>query len=194
LLEEFPKPAGIRWYRLGKEIGAPARRIGEIVKGDRAITADTDSRLCRFFDLCNGKELRAELEASGHRFRTKTDVEAILHLYEDNGIDCVKRLRCMFAFALWDSRHRSLMLARDRLGIKPLFYHLHRTGIAFGSEIKSILLSEAINPLIDPLALDDLMTLGLFPLCVCSIFSPRAGVQDLPTISFFDIMVYPTGQ
>jgi len=94
--------------------------------------------------VCNGEiynfeELRAKLVARGHRFRTGSDVETIVHLYEEHGARCVERLRGMFAFAIWDERARQLLLARDRLGIKPLYYADRGNEIVFASELKPIL-------------------------------------------------------
>jgi len=94
--------------------------------------------------VCNGEiynhpDLRPALEARGHRYTTRSDTETILHLYEEEGERCVERLRGMFAFALWDRRRRRLLLARDRLGIKPLYYARTGKGLLFASEIKAIL-------------------------------------------------------
>ena len=90
-------------------------------------------------EIYNFPELRRELEARGHKFYTNSDTEMIVHLYEEMGPDCVKKLRGMFAIALYDERKRSLLLARDRLGKKPLQYALHEGRLLFGSEIKTIL-------------------------------------------------------
>jgi len=90
-------------------------------------------------EIYNFPELRRELEGRGHRFRTHTDTEVIVHLYEDLGAACVHKLRGMFAFALFDERNRRLLLARDRLGKKPLHYALAGGRVLFGSEIKAIL-------------------------------------------------------
>lgn len=90
-------------------------------------------------EIYNFQELRRELEGRGHRFCTNSDTEVIVHLYEDLGADCVQRLRGMFAIAIYDERRHKLLLARDRLGIKPLHYALHKGRLLFGSEIKTIL-------------------------------------------------------
>jgi asparagine synthase (glutamine-hydrolysing) len=90
-------------------------------------------------EIYNFPELRRELEQRGHKFYTNTDTEIIVHLYEELGSDCVKRLRGMFGLALWDVRRQKLLLARDRLGKKPLHYAFHKNRLLFGSEIKTIL-------------------------------------------------------
>src|ERR1700688_5306301 len=90
-------------------------------------------------EIYNFPELRGELEKRGHRFYTHTDTEVIVHLYEELGADCVNKLRGMFAFALYDERQGKLVMARDRLGKKPLHYALAGGRLLFGSEIKSIL-------------------------------------------------------
>ena len=90
-------------------------------------------------EIYNFPELRRELEQHGHKFYTNTDTEIIVHLYEELGADCVKKLRGMFAIALYDERRQSLLLARDRLGKKPLHYAVHQGRLLFGSEIKTIL-------------------------------------------------------
>lgn len=90
-------------------------------------------------EIYNFPELRPELEARGHRFYTNSDTEVIVHLYEEHGVDCVKKLRGMFAFALWDQRKEKLLLARDRFGEKPLYYAMDGNRLLFGSEIKAIL-------------------------------------------------------
>jgi asparagine synthase (glutamine-hydrolysing) len=94
-------------------------------------------------EIYNFPELRRELEARGHRFYTHSDTEVIVHLYEESGADCVKKLRGMFALALYDERQGTLLLARDRLGKKPLHYALQEGRLYFGSEIKTIL---AVQP------------------------------------------------
>jgi len=90
-------------------------------------------------EIYNFRDLRPELESRGHRFRTHSDTEVIIHQYEETGADCVKKLRGMFALAIYDKTKRKLILARDRLGKKPLHYALHKGNLYFASEIKSIL-------------------------------------------------------
>jgi len=90
-------------------------------------------------EIYNYQELRRELEERAHRFSTASDTEVIVHLYEDLGEDCVQKLQGMFAFAIWDKKKKRLFLARDRIGIKPLFYYFHNGQFVFSSEIKSLL-------------------------------------------------------
>jgi asparagine synthase (glutamine-hydrolysing) len=93
-------------------------------------------------EIYNFAELRSDLLARGHRFRTAGDTEVIIHLYEEFGEECVTRLRGMFAFAIWDSRSDSLFIARDRIGIKPVYYALDQHAFLFGSELKALLADE----------------------------------------------------
>src|SRR5688572_24285540 len=97
-------------------------------------------------EIYNHPRLRAELEAHGRHYLTRSDTETLLHLYAETGTTCVRRLEGMFAFALWDRARRRLLLARDRLGIKPLYYALTPTELIFASEIKAILAAGGIRP------------------------------------------------
>jgi asparagine synthase (glutamine-hydrolysing) len=138
-------------------------------------------------EIYNFLEIRPKLEAAGHRFRSRTDTEVILHLYEECGPDCVKRLRGMFAFAIWDSRLRQLLLARDRLGVKPLFYSLTPRGLLFGSEIKAILGSSEIQPA------PDLVSIHQFLLWQC-IPSPRTGFREISKLPPASILTWQQGK
>jgi asparagine synthase (glutamine-hydrolysing) len=107
-------------------------------------------------EVYNHADYRAELEAKGHVYRTHCDTETILHLYEEFGENCVKKLRGMFAFAIWDRKQKSLFIARDRLGVKPLYYlHDGQGSLFFGSEIKTILAAAAVRPEINYNSLPD---------------------------------------
>src|SRR5215468_5340712 len=112
-------------------------------------------------EIYNFQELVKELADAGHNFRTRSDTEVIVHGWEAWGESCVTRFRGMFAFALWDRNQQALFLARDRLGVKPLHYALLPDGtLAFGSEMKSILLHPQLDRQLDPLALEDYFALG----------------------------------
>lgn len=110
-------------------------------------------------EVFNYVELRDDLIAQGHRFRSSSDTEVILHLYEEMGPDCVKLLNGDFAFALWDNKRRRMMLARDRMGVRPLFYTCHSGNFFFASEIKALLAVPGVRSEIDPYALDQIFTL-----------------------------------
>jgi len=114
-------------------------------------------------EVYNFQELRRELETKGHRFQTQTDTEVIVHLYEEEGIECVNHLRGMFAFGLWDGRAGRLYLVRDRLGIKPLYYTVLNGRLIFGSEIKSILAHGDVPREVREDALSDYLTFLYVP-------------------------------
>ena len=109
------------------------------------------------------ERLRRDLQARGHKLKSLTDSETILHLYEEEGVDCLKHLNGMFAFGLWDDRCKRLWLVRDRLGIKPLVYYWDGRRLIFASEIKSILCDPDVSREIDPEALDLFLTLNYIP-------------------------------
>lgn len=100
-------------------------------------------------EVYNHQSLRRELEAKGHRFRSRTDTEVILHAFEEEGPDCVRRLNGMFAFAIWDTRTRTVVLARDRMGIKPLYYCIRNGRLSFASEIKALLRDPTLDREVD---------------------------------------------
>ncbi|AWI60248.1 asparagine synthase (glutamine-hydrolyzing) [Sinorhizobium fredii] len=110
-------------------------------------------------EIFNYVELREELRAKGRRFRTSSDTEVILHLYDEMGEDCVSLLNGDFAFAIWDARRRRIILARDRMGVRPLFYTAQGGTFYFASEVKALLEVPGISAEIDPIALDQIFTL-----------------------------------
>lgn len=114
-------------------------------------------------EIYNFRQLRQGLEAAGHRFATRSDTEVIVHAYEEYGPDCVKRLRGMFAFALWDVRTKTLLLVRDRVGKKPLFYAEADGQFVFASELQGLLQHPGIAREVEWTALDDYLTYGYVP-------------------------------
>lgn len=114
-------------------------------------------------EIYNFRELRAELEGRGHRFKSATDTEVIVHMYEEMGDQCVTRFRGMFAFALWDERRQHLLLARDRVGIKPLYYADTGKSLVFASEIKSLLADPTVGREVSPSAIDRFLTYYYLP-------------------------------
>ncbi|MEK6715537.1 MAG: asparagine synthase (glutamine-hydrolyzing) [Candidatus Omnitrophota bacterium] len=147
------------WEREGErcKIGLGVRRLKiiDLETGDQPIHNEDETIWIVYNgEIYNFKELKAQLQTSGHKFYTHTDTEVIVHLYEDEGKDCVKKLRGMFAFAIWDKRKGELILARDRLGIKPLYYFFHNGNLIFASEIKSIIKDNRIKREVDFKALD----------------------------------------
>jgi len=114
-------------------------------------------------EIYNYNELRPELEKKGHALKSHSDTEVVIHLYEQYGEDCVKHLRGMFAFAIWDERNGSLLLARDRVGKKPLFYHCRSGVFTFSSELCSLLESGMVKKNINPSAIDHYLAFGYIP-------------------------------
>jgi len=131
-------------------------------------------------EIYNFRELRAGLEQRGHRFRSRSDTEVILHLYEELGTDCLSRLRGMFAFAIWDEPRRRLFLARDRVGKKPLYYADTAERFLFGSEIKAILAVEGVPRRPDRQALYHYLTYQYVP----SPWTAFEGIRCLPPAHF----------
>src|SRR5262249_53795885 len=114
-------------------------------------------------EIYNYQELRRQLEQKGHKFVTNTDTETIVHAYEEFGEQCVTKLNGMFAFAIWDRKENKLVLARDRLGVKPLYYYFDDRCFVFGSELKAILAFPEIPKTIDLEALDTFLTYEYVP-------------------------------
>jgi asparagine synthase (glutamine-hydrolysing) len=138
-------------------------------------------------EIYNFRDLRQRLEGSGHRFATHCDTETILHLYEDEGLDFVQHLNGMFALALWDATRQRLVLARDRLGKKPLVYRHTASGLLFASELKSLLQAPGVPRELDPQALDDYLTWQYVP-------HPRTIFRGICKLPPGHIAVWSAGQ
>jgi asparagine synthase (glutamine-hydrolysing) len=151
---------------VGRGIGLGFRRLSIIdVAGGHQPLSNEDGRVWVMFngEIYNYLELYDDLVKRGHRFSTHSDTETIVHLYEEYGEECFARLRGMFAIALWDSREHKLLLARDRVGKKPLYYAADAKRILFGSELKCLLATDSLPRDIDTQALSDYFSLGYVP-------------------------------
>lgn len=164
-------------------VGLGHRRLAiiDLATGDQPMATEDGSVVLVFNgEIYNFRELRRELEGRGATFRTTSDTEVILQAYEAWGVDCLPRLRGMFAFALWDRPRRRLFLARDRVGIKPLVYAWDGRRLLFGSEIKALLEDPGLPREIDWQALRDFLTLHYIP-------GPRTifqAIRKLPPASY----------
>jgi asparagine synthase (glutamine-hydrolysing) len=142
-------------------VGLGMRRLAvlDLATGDQPVATEAGTVHAVFNgEIYNYRELRTELAAKGHRFRGTGDSEVIPHLYQEHGLAFLSRLNGMFAIALWDSGSQRLLLARDRMGIKPLYYSVHGGNVWFGSEVKCILAGGGTARAIDPLGVDQLLT------------------------------------
>ncbi len=175
---------------IGDGVGLGMRRLSiiDVSGGSQPITNEDGSVIVVFNgEIYNYQTLRHDLEAAGHYFTTRSDTEAIVHAYEEDGLDFVRRLRGMFAIALWDRQRRRLVLARDRFGKKPLHYTFDGRRLTFGSEVKSLLLAPDMSRQLDPAAISEYFAFGY-------ISAPRtalAGVYKLPPAH---ILVLQDGQ
>jgi asparagine synthase (glutamine-hydrolysing) len=159
-------------------VGLAMRRLAIIdVAGGAQPVYNEDRSVAVIFngEIYNFKALRATLIARGHQFRTNSDTEVIVHLYEEHGADLVQELEGMFAFAVWDSNRQTVLLARDRLGIKPLFMARLAGGVLFGSEMKSLLRTGLIASDLDWQALDQFLTYTFVP-------APRTIYRDISKV------------
>jgi asparagine synthase (glutamine-hydrolysing) len=181
LVHRGPDDEGIY---VGPGIGLGQRRLA-IIDLDRSATAplaNEDQTLWVTFngEIYNFQELRRDLEQRGHRFRTHGDTEVLVHLYEEYGSDCVSRLRGMFAFAIWDARHKRLFAARDRFGKKPFVYARTSDGLIFGSEIKAVTVDPSVTIAPNYAAIDEYLTYQYVP----SPLTAFEGIHKLPPGSF----------
>jgi asparagine synthase (glutamine-hydrolysing) len=166
-------------YHADGPVGLGQRRLAILdLTGGRQPMSNEDGTIWVTFngEIYNFRQLRARLEGLGHRFATRSDTEAIVHAYEQYGPACVKELRGMFAFALWDQPNQTLLLARDRVGKKPLFYTEVDGQWVFASELQALLQHPGLHREVDCAALDDYLTYGYVP-------APKTifrGVHKLP--------------
>lgn len=167
-------------FHFDRNLALGMRRLSiiDLARGKQPIYNEDETIVTVFNgEVYNYLELREQLQKRGHTFTTASDTEVIVHLYEDMGEECVHQLRGMFAFAVWDKRHRRLFIARDRLGIKPLYYHtVIGKQLVFGSEIKSILRHPKVKASLDLDALNNFLSLKYVP-------APQTmfeGIKSLP--------------
>jgi asparagine synthase (glutamine-hydrolysing) len=166
LVHRGPDDAGT-WRSPSGRVAFGHRRLSivDLSPAGRGPMANEDGSIWITYngEIYNHAELRTELESRGHRYRSHTDTETILHLYEEEGPACVERLQGMFAFGIWDERRRELFLARDRLGIKPLYYVRSHGGFLFASEIKALLKHPSVVADLDEDAFAQYLTFACTP-------------------------------
>src|SRR5437763_12481823 len=163
LVHRGPDGGGIH---LDGPTGLAARRLAiiDLAHGDQPmVSADGQVCVVQNGEILNHLELRAELERAGARFRTRCDTEVLLHLYLHEGPDFVSRLRGMFALAIWDRRRQQLLLARDRLGIKPLYYELADGRLSFASGLKALLRRPSFSRAVDRDGLHSFLAFNSIP-------------------------------
>ncbi|MFA5393530.1 MAG: asparagine synthase (glutamine-hydrolyzing) [Candidatus Ratteibacteria bacterium] len=171
-------------------IGLEHRRLSiiDLATGNQPLKNEAgDIILVANGEIYNFEELREKLKKNGHFFRTKSDNEVIVHLYEEEGIGCLKELRGMFAFGLWDEKNEQLLLARDRLGKKPLVYAETPFSFNFASEIQALLLAPDIKKEVDRQAIDDYLTFQYIP-------SPRSIFSDIKKLPAGHYLTYQKGR
>jgi asparagine synthase (glutamine-hydrolysing) len=174
-------PDGVGYYQNDQiELGHRRLSIIDLDGGAQPIANEDDSlqMVCNG-EIYNSPQLRRELISKGHIFKTRTDVEVIIHLYEEYGQRCVRYLRGMFAFAIWDTRTKSLFLARDHMGQKPLFYYTDGDLFVFSSEVKGLFASGLVTPELCLEGLWHYMSLRFMP----EQYSMFRGVRKLPAAS-----------
>ena len=140
-------------------LGSARLSIIDVSSGQQPITNETEDLWIVFNgEIYNYPTLRSQLETRGHHFTTQSDTEVVLHLFEEQGPNCLSLLNGQFAIAIWDSKKGRLFLARDRVGIRPLFYTLTDGTFIFGSEMKAILVDPRVRAEIDPISLSQIFT------------------------------------
>jgi asparagine synthase (glutamine-hydrolysing) len=172
----------------GVGLGIQRLRIIDLETGDQPIFNEDESVVVVLNgEIYNYKELRDLLKSRGHRFATNGDTETIVHLYEEYGPDCVRHLRGMFAFALWDRGRRRLLLARDRIGKKPLFYSQRGDTLWFGSEAKAILQDDEVDRSVNLEAIDAFLQFQYVP-------QPLSAFRSLNKLPPAHTLIWENGQ
>jgi asparagine synthase (glutamine-hydrolysing) len=177
-------------YYVNGNMGLGSRRLSiiDLETGNQPISNE-DGTIWVVYngEMYNYRALRAQLESKGHLFRTHSDTEVLVHLYEEVGESCVEQISGMFAFALWDEHQQKLLLGRDRIGQKPLFYSQKGQDFSFGSEIKSILALQHQEPELDPLAMHDYLSLRFVP-------APQTIFRNIQKLPPAHILVFQHGK
>lgn len=177
-------------HHLAPGVALGMRRLSIIdLAGSHQPLANEDGSVWTVFngEIYNFPALRVQLERSGHRLSTVGDTETIVHLYEDHGVDFPGHLRGMFAIALWDGARRRLVLVRDRMGVKPLYYAHTTTGLAFASEVKSLIAGGLVEPMLDPLGAELFLAYGYVP-------GPRTLFDGVCKLDPATLMVWQDGR
>src|SRR4051795_4512440 len=170
----------------GAGLGIQRLRVIDLETGDQPIYNEDGSVVVVLNgEIYNYRELRRRLERAGHQFRTKGDTEVIVHLYEEEGPDCVRSLQGMFAFAIWDSRKEQLVLARDRVGKKPLFYAERDGALSFASELRSLMQDPELPRDLDYQAIDCYLAYQYVP-APLSIFKAARKLPPASTLVYRD--------
>ena len=176
-------------YFVGNGVGLGARRLSiiDLQGGHQPVSNETgDVYVVQNGEIYNYRQLREDLLARGHTFRTRCDTEVLVHLYEEQGDEMVNSLRGMFAIAVWDDSKRRLLLARDRAGIKPLFYSTLSDGLAFGSTLSALSAHPEISKDICPSSLTDYLRYGTVP-------SPRTLFRSMQCLPPGHLLVFQNG-
>lgn len=176
-------------YYIDGSIGLAMRRLSiiDVATGHQPIFNETNDVVVVFNgEIYNFQELRSELTAQGHTFKTKSDTEVIVHGYEVWGADVAAHLNGMFAFAIWDKKKSRLVLARDHMGIKPLYYFVGKQRLVFGSEIKCLLEDPAVPRELDPAAIDDYLSMRFIP-------TPRSAYREIRKLEPGSLLVWEKG-
>jgi len=174
-------------FYVNDKVGLASRRLSiiDLAGGTQPISNEDETmRIVFNGEIYNYRELRDYLEKHGHLFRTQSDTEVILHLYEEFGADCLQHLDGIFAFAIWDEKTQELLLARDRMGIKPMYYtHLPDWQFIFGSEMKAVLANPVVERKIDFISLNEYLSYEYVP-------TPRTIIRNVWRLEAGHFLIY----